>query len=136
MSHNSGALSGLRVVDLSRVLAGPLCTQMLADHGAEVIKVEPPTGDVLRKAGQGGAMFAHLNRGKRGVVLDLKAPAAAQQSRALVSDSIFIQRASSIGLLQVKLGKLAEKKGASAAVVEFGKRMVAEYSRVNEARRR
>jgi putative membrane protein len=61
------------------------------------------------------------------------APAAAQQSRALVSDSIFIQRASSIGLLQVKLGKLAEKKGASAAVVEFGKRMVADYSKVNEA---
>jgi putative membrane protein len=58
------------------------------------------------------------------------APAAAQQSVA--SDSIFIQRASSIGLLQVKLGKLAEKKGSSTAVVNFGKRMVTDYSMANE----
>jgi putative membrane protein len=58
------------------------------------------------------------------------APAVAQQS--LASDSIFIQRASSVGLLQVKLGKLAEKKGSSTAVVEFGKRMVTDYSKANE----
>jgi putative membrane protein len=58
------------------------------------------------------------------------APAAAQQS--LASDSIFIQRASSVGLLQVKLGKLAEKKGSTRAVVEFGKRMVTDYSKANE----
>jgi putative membrane protein len=57
-------------------------------------------------------------------------PAAAQQS--LASDSIFIQRASSVGLLQVKLGKLAEKKGSSTAVVEFGKRMMTDYSKANE----
>jgi putative membrane protein len=61
------------------------------------------------------------------------APAAAQQPRSLASDSIFIQRVSSIGLLQVKLAQLAEKKGSSAAVVEFGKRMAADYSKVNEA---
>jgi putative membrane protein len=60
------------------------------------------------------------------------APAAAQQPRSLASDSLFIQRASSAGLLQVKLGKLAEKKGTSAAVVEFGKRMVTHYSKANE----
>jgi putative membrane protein len=58
------------------------------------------------------------------------APAAAQQS--LASDSSFIQMASSVGLLQVKLGKLAEKKGSSPAVVGFGKRMVADYSKANE----
>jgi putative membrane protein len=60
------------------------------------------------------------------------APAAAQGTRALVSDSIFIQRVSSDGLLQAKLGQLAEKKGASPAVVDFGKRMVTDYSKANE----
>jgi putative membrane protein len=59
-------------------------------------------------------------------------PATAQQPSSLAQDSIFIQTASSAGLLQVKLGKLAEKKGSSPAVVEFGQRMVADYSKANE----
>ena len=59
------------------------------------------------------------------------APAAAQQA-SLVSDSLFILRAGSIGLLQAKLAKLAERKGSSEAVVEFGKRMTADYSKANE----
>jgi crotonobetainyl-CoA:carnitine CoA-transferase CaiB-like acyl-CoA transferase len=72
-----GALTGLNVVDLSRVLAGPLCAQMLADHGADVVKVEPPLGDETRHlgppfdaAGQ-AAYFGAVNRGKRGIALDL-----------------------------------------------------------------
>jgi putative membrane protein len=60
------------------------------------------------------------------------APVAAQGTRALVSDSIFIQRVSSDGLLQARLGQLAQKKGSSPSVVEFGKRMVADYSKANE----
>ena len=60
------------------------------------------------------------------------APVAAQQPKSLASDSVFIQRAGSVGLLQVKLGQLAEKKGSSPAVVEFGKRMVTDYSKANE----
>ena len=60
------------------------------------------------------------------------APAAAQQAKSLASDSVFIQRAGSAGLLQVKLAKLAEKKGTSTSVTEFGKRMVTDYSKVNE----
>jgi putative membrane protein len=60
------------------------------------------------------------------------APAAAQQPKSLASDSVFIARAGSAGLLQVKLGKLAEKKGTSSAVVEFGKRMATHYSKANE----
>jgi len=60
-------------------------------------------------------------------------PAAAQQTKALASDSVFIQTAASTGLLQVKLGKLAEKKGSSDAVKDFGRRMVADYTKANES---
>ncbi len=73
----AGALAGLRVIDLSRVLAGPLCTQMLADHGADVIKVEPPAGDETRTLGPpfnddgDAAYFTAVNRGKRAIGLDL-----------------------------------------------------------------
>ena len=60
------------------------------------------------------------------------APAAAQQAQSLASDSTFMARAGSAGLLQVKLGKLAEKKGSNTGVVEFGKQMVTDYSKTNE----
>ena len=72
-----GSLQGLRVIDLSRVLAGPYCTQILADHGADVLKVEPPVGDETRGWGppfdaQGTASYFHgLNRNKRGCTMDL-----------------------------------------------------------------
>src|SRR3954469_10935049 len=72
-----GAVTGLKVVDLSRVLAGPLCTQMLADHGADVIKVEPPAGDETRLFGPpfdaagDAAYFSAVNGGKRALALDL-----------------------------------------------------------------
>ncbi len=74
------ALDGVRVLDLSRVLAGPLCTQMLADHGADVIKVEPPAGDETRQLGPpfdaagDAAYFSAINRGKRAISLDLTRP--------------------------------------------------------------
>jgi len=74
---HKGALSGVRVIDLSRVLAGPLCTQMLADHGADVIKIEPPGGDETRTLGPpfseagDAAYFTAVNRGKRALGLDL-----------------------------------------------------------------
>jgi len=70
-------LSDLKVIDLSRVLAGPLCGQMLADMGADVIKIEAPTGDENRKWGPFDAdgescNFMSVNRGKRGITLNLK----------------------------------------------------------------
>lgn len=73
---STGALVGKRVVDLTRVLGGPYCTQILGDHGAEVIKVEPPQGDEVRDWGppfhEGDASyFIGLNRNKRSVGLDL-----------------------------------------------------------------
>ncbi len=71
----SGALDGIRVVDLTRILAGPFCTLLLADMGAEVIKVEPPAGDPVRRQGamvEGYSWyFAQFNRNKKSVVLDL-----------------------------------------------------------------
>ena len=74
-----GALAGMKVVDLTRVLGGPYCTQILADHGAEVIKVEPPQGDEVRDWGppfhEGDASyFIGVNRNKRSVGLDLTKP--------------------------------------------------------------
>ncbi|HQT75406.1 MAG TPA: CoA transferase [Rhodopila sp.] len=74
-------LHGIQVIDLSRVLAGPYCAQMLADFGADVVKIEAPEGDENRlwppvcESGY-SANFASVNRGKRGMTLDLKTPAA------------------------------------------------------------
>ncbi|NCD08319.1 MAG: CoA transferase [Negativicutes bacterium] len=71
-----GPLKGLKVLDLSRVLAGPYCTMMLADFGADVIKIEPPVGDDSRAfgpfVGKESAYFMSLNRNKRSMVLDFK----------------------------------------------------------------
>jgi crotonobetainyl-CoA:carnitine CoA-transferase CaiB-like acyl-CoA transferase len=71
-----GALQGIKVIDLSRVLGGPYCTQALADHGAHVIKLEPPTGDETRGwgppfFGDTAWYFAGVNRNKQGIAVDL-----------------------------------------------------------------
>lgn len=79
---DTSVLAGLRVVDLSRILAGPYCTQLLADYGAEVVKVESPSGDDSRSFGPPfiraklSTYYAGVNRGKRNIVLDLEKPAA------------------------------------------------------------
>jgi formyl-CoA transferase len=88
-----GALDGLRVIDLSRVLGGPYCGQMLADHGAEVIKIEPPQGDETRTWGppfdkEGiSAYFAGINRNKRTIALDLSKPEGREVLLKLLADA-------------------------------------------------
>ena len=110
MSEPTGALSGITVLDLTRVLAGPYCTQMLGDLGADVIKIERPgSGDDTRRfappfmAGPDGeassesAYFMSANRNKRSVALNLKDAAAKQALLKLCE-----------GLLRLLLIKLAE----------------------------
>ena len=76
MAHPDLPLAGIRVVDFSRVLAGPYCTALLADLGAEVIKIEPPGGDDYRAVGpfdgDESGLFAAMNRNKQSIVIDLK----------------------------------------------------------------
>lgn len=81
MNARTGPLSDIRIVDLTQALAGPFCTMLLADLGADVIKIEPPAGDQSRGMGPRppdpdgcdyGGYFASVNRNKRGIVLDVK----------------------------------------------------------------
>ncbi len=92
----SGPLSGIRVVDLTSVVFGPLATQMLGDMGADVVKVEGPEGDTTRYTGPSrsrdmAALFMGLNRNKRSLVLDLKKQAAKEALWRLIDGAdIFI----------------------------------------------
>ena len=85
-----GPLAGLKVIDLTHVMAGPTCTLMLADMGADVIKVEKtPQGDDSRhmippKIGEESAAFLMMNRNKRGIVIDLKTAGGKKVLRRLV----------------------------------------------------
>lgn len=99
MTHGGrtfGALSDLKVIDLTQMLAGPYGTMMLSDHGATVIKVEPPTGDMTRIAGPFrlddeqrvlGGYFQSIDRNKLSICLDLKTEAGRDALKALVRDA-------------------------------------------------
>lgn len=92
----SGPLSGIRVIDLTTVISGPMCTMMLADQGADVIKVERADGDYTRqlatRRGGHSASYLNNNRNKRSIVVDLKDPDDLEAIRHLVSTAdVFIQ---------------------------------------------
>jgi crotonobetainyl-CoA:carnitine CoA-transferase CaiB-like acyl-CoA transferase len=86
-----GALAGLRVIDLTRVLGGPYCTQILGDHGAEIIKLEPPAGDETRQwapmTKEGSAYYNGANRNKRSIGLDLTKPRGRDVLMMLLKDA-------------------------------------------------
>ena len=103
----AGPLAGLVVADLTAMVMGPYCTQIMADMGADVIKVEPPDGDITRFVAQGPApgmngVFVNINRGKRSIVLDLRTEQDKEALRHLVARAdVFIHtmRASAIARL-------------------------------------
>jgi crotonobetainyl-CoA:carnitine CoA-transferase CaiB-like acyl-CoA transferase len=129
-----GPLAGLRVLDLTQALAGPFCTMLLADLGADVIKVEPPAGDMTRFVGPYtaedterpyGGYFASINRGKRSIVLDLKQDSDRDVVRQLATRADVLVENSRAGVMD-RLGLGYETLCASnsrlvyAAVRGFG----------------
>ena len=119
--NGGGALRGLRVVDQTQVMAGPFCSMLLADLGADVIKVEPPGGDMSRatppiRNGE-SVSFVALNRNKRSLVLDLKQPAAIEVLRKLAGKSdVFLEAYRPGALDKLGLGA-AEVKAVNPRIV-------------------
>ncbi|MDB5721753.1 MAG: coA-transferase family protein, partial [Alphaproteobacteria bacterium] len=129
--RGKGPLAGVRILDLTSVLMGPYATQIFADLGADVIKVESPDGDTTRYLPPGpdparGGMFMNVNRGKRSIVLDLKQPAARDALLRLAADSdVFVHsmRAQAIGRLGLDYPalKAANPKIVYANLYGFGR---------------
>src|SRR5579864_1144770 len=110
LAKGTGPLAGLRVVDLTSMVMGPYCTQIMADMGADVIKIEPPEGDNTRSISVGPApgmsgVFVNVNRGKRSVVLDLRSDAGIAALRGLIQQAdIFIHSMRSKAIAKLGFG--------------------------------
>lgn len=117
-----GPLAGVRVVDLTAMVMGPYCTQILADMGADVIKVEPPRGDDTRYVSVGPApgmsgVFVNVNRGKRSVVLDLRTEHGKAALRALIAEAdVFIHSMRAKAITRLGFG-YAEVAAVNPAIV-------------------
>jgi crotonobetainyl-CoA:carnitine CoA-transferase CaiB-like acyl-CoA transferase len=118
-SARPGPLAGIRVVDLSTVLAGPYCTMLLADLGADVVKVEPPEGDATRGWGppwvgdatagtRTAAYFLSVNRNKRSLRLDLRTDAGREMLRRLIArDDVLVENFRAGGLARLGFSEAA-----------------------------
>jgi crotonobetainyl-CoA:carnitine CoA-transferase CaiB-like acyl-CoA transferase len=107
---NGGPLDGVRIVDLTTVVVGPICTRTLADYGAEVIKVEAPGGDLLRTMAQGSrnpgmsGKFINFNRNKRSIVLDFKQTEGLEAMKRLIARAdVFVSNVRPEGLARAGL---------------------------------
>jgi len=126
-----GPLAGIRVVDLSSVVMGPWATHVLAEYGADVILVEPPAGDIMRRAGAArhpgmGASFMHGARNKRSVVLDLKQDAARDALLALAATAdVFVHNIRRAAMERLRLAYAdvarANPRIVYASLVGFGR---------------
>jgi crotonobetainyl-CoA:carnitine CoA-transferase CaiB-like acyl-CoA transferase len=107
---SQGPLAGVRVIDLTAMVMGPYCTQIMADMGAEVIKVEPPEGDNTRYISVGPApgmsgVYVNVNRGKRAIVLDLRTDDGKTALRALIGTAdVFIHSMRSKAVAKLGFG--------------------------------
>jgi crotonobetainyl-CoA:carnitine CoA-transferase CaiB-like acyl-CoA transferase len=107
---SQGPLAGVRVIDLTAMVMGPYCTQIMADMGADVIKVEPPEGDNTRYISVGPApgmsgVYVNVNRGKRAIVLDLRTDDGKTALRALVATAdVFIHSMRSKAIVKLGFG--------------------------------
>ena len=126
---NIGSLSGIKVIDLTRVLSGPFCTMLLADMGAEVIKIEPPKGDNVRNQGDMvdgfSSYFAQFNRNKKSVILDLYKDSEKEILKSLISEADVVVENFKAGVFE-KMGfdfetlKSINPRIISASVNGFG----------------
>ena len=115
MSEERRSLQGLKVLDISQGIAGPHCAMLMALYGAEVVKIEPPSGDWMRAIGQRyGKQTAHsaaFNRGKKSIVLDLKDPAALDAAHRLAAEAdVFVENFRPGAVARLGLGYDALRK--------------------------
>jgi crotonobetainyl-CoA:carnitine CoA-transferase CaiB-like acyl-CoA transferase len=145
MKQRTGPLADVRIIDLTQYLAGPFCTMLLADLGADVIKVEPPGGDPTRQMGplppdtrgcDYGGYFASVNRNKRSIVLDLKNDADKQKLLRLVDSAdamVENSRAGAMDRLGLGYETMRARKPALvyAAIRGFGDHRTGESPYIN-----
>ena len=128
-----GPLAGVRVIDMTSVVVGPMVTLMLADYGADVIKIEPPTGDIVRNlAGRAitanmSPKFLHLNRNKRSLAIDLKQPAAYEAlAKLLPTADVLLWNVRPSAMARLKLSyddvKAINPKIIYCGIVGFGQK--------------